>query len=503
MKQVVLFILALVFAVGCNNLEPEQSDGHGHDHGSEDVKLEITEYTNEFELFAEAGLFVKGKPSEILAHFTTLPDFDPLTEGSITASLIIGKNGIRQTIEEPIKPGIYRFVLKPEVNGAGQLIFDIKTKDGKYKVKSEIVVYSDLNTAEHIAEKKQVDAVNAINFTKEQSWKIDFATVYPEQEKFGKVIKTTAQILPEQTSETIVNAKTNGVVKLSGNLLAGQELNAGNSLMIISGKGLANENMEVQFLEAKNNYEVAKNNYERKSALSNNQIVSEREVEDARAKFENAKAVYNNLKDNFNEHGQVVSSPRNGVVKHVYVANGQYVEAGDPLFSLVNKNKLLVQAQVQQKDYPLLNSISSFNLRSFTNDKLYTAEDLNGMLLSYGKNIDEDEGYLLPVNFQIDNKKDLLPGSFVDIYIKTKSNKETVIVPNTALVEEYGNYFALVQLNPEMFEKREVMIGLSDGLYTEVVSGITETERIVSKGAVIVKLAAVSNSLDPHAGHVH
>ena len=71
------------------------------------------------------------------------------------------------------------------------------------------------------------------------------------------------------------------------------------------------------------------------------------------------------------------------------------------------------------------------------------------------------------------------------------------------MVEEYGNYFVLVQLNPEIFEKREVKVGLSDGLYTEVRNGLSESDRIVSKGAVIVKLAAVSNSLDPHAGHVH
>jgi hypothetical protein len=89
------------------------------------------------------------------------------------------------------------------------------------------------------------------------------------------------------------------------------------------------------------------------------------------------------------------------------------------------------------------------------------------------------------------------------MYIKTKSNQETVIVPNSSLVEEYGNYFVLVQLTPEMFEKREVKTGLSDGINTEIIVGLSEGERIVSKGAIIVKLAAVSNTLDAHSGHVH
>ncbi len=130
-------------------------------------------------------------------------------------------------------------------------------------------------------------------------------------------------------------------------------------------------------------------------------------------------------------------------------------------------------------------------------------EDLNGMLLSYGKNIDEDEGFLIPVNFQIDKDKDLLAGSFVDIFIKTTTNNLAVVVPNTALIEEQGTFYIFVQLTPELFEKREVKKGFSDGINTEILSGINKTERIVSKGAIIVKLAAVSNSLDPHAGHVH
>ena len=127
MKQIVLFMLTLVLAVSCNQAETESGD-HDHDHGNGEITLKITEYTKELELFAEADPLVKGNSSNILAHFTTLPDFNRLKEASITASLVIGTKGIRQTIDEPERPGIYRFVLKPEVNGAGQLIFDIKTE---------------------------------------------------------------------------------------------------------------------------------------------------------------------------------------------------------------------------------------------------------------------------------------------------------------------------------------------------------------------------------------
>jgi hypothetical protein len=70
-------------------------------------------------------------------------------------------------------------------------------------------------------------------------------------------------------------------------------------------------------------------------------------------------------------------------------------------------------------------------------------------------------------------------------------------------MEEQGYYSVFVQLTPELFEKRGVTIGSTDGIRTEIKNGLAEGERIVTRGALLVKLAAVSNSLDPHAGHVH
>jgi len=504
MKHFILYALVLIISVSaCNKKEVDTHDEHeGHDHGV--VKLFFTEYTNEFELFAEADPFVKGNPSEILAHFTKLEDFKPLSKASITVSLVNGSNIVKQTLEKPIKPGIYKFSITPKVNGSSKLIFEIESEKNTHKIiVKNISVYGDEHTAIHIADKKQVTYINAINFSKEQSWKIDFATVYPHKEQIGKVIKSTAQILPGQTDETIITAKTNGTVKFNKHLLEGQFVEAGKALISISGKGLANDNAEVRYTEAKNNFELAKANYDRKVALLQKQIVSEKEMESAKAEYENAKAVYQNLKSNFNENGQMVISPNDGIIKHVLVDNGEYVEAGTPLFSVVNNRNLIIKAEVQQKQFPYLKNISTANIKSTTDNKLYTLKELKGELISYGKTIDEDEGYLIPVNFIIKENSAFLPGSFVDIYIKTKANKESLIVPNTSLIEEQGNYFVFVQLTPERFEKREVKIGVTDGINTEILTGISQEDRVVSKGAIIVKLAAVSNSLDPHAGHVH
>ena len=87
--------------------------------------------------------------------------------------------------------------------------------------------------------------------------------------------------------------------------------------------------------------------------------------------------------------------------------------------------------------------------------------------------------------------------------MKTQGSTKALTIPNSALLEEQGFYFVFVQITPELFEKREVKIGGSDGLKTEIIKGISSSERIVTKGAVLIKLSQASGALDAHSGHVH
>ena len=92
---------------------------------------------------------------------------------------------------------------------------------------------------------------------------------------------------------------------------------------------------------------------------------------------------------------------------------------------------------------------------------------------------------------------------YVELYLKTTTNTNALIVPNTSLIEDQGNFFVYVQINPELFEKREIKIGSSDGLKTEIISGINKNERVVTKGAIFLKLAQATGTLDANSGHNH
>lgn len=499
-KSKLLFaLLALLFA-GCKNNPAKESDAHGH----EDVKIQMTAYSADFELFAEADAFVAGKTSNVLSHFSHLPEFTALESGSVTITLFSGSGKTTQRLEKPDRKGIYSFDLKPATAGKGQLVFSIQTGKGNFEVVvPEITVYANEELADEAAEAAEIRGTGMVVFTKEQSWKIDFATDVPASGPFGQVIKTSAIVQSAPGDEMVVSAKTNGIVLFNSNaVLEGNSVNAGQGLFTVSGSDMADNNLGVRIVEAKNNFDRTRMEYERKKSLATDKIVSDKDLLTSKNEYENAKAVYDMLHRNFTVAGQSVSSPMGGFVKQVFVTNGQYVEAGQPVISVSKNKSLLLRADVQQKFARVLNSITSANIRTLNDNKTYTLEELGGKIVSVGRNAGSDS-YLIPVNLQINNQGSFVSGGFVELFLKTTTNSSALSVPNSALLEDQGNFFVFVQITPELFEKREVMVGATDGLSSEIVSGLLRTERIVTKGAILIRLAQSSGALDAHSGHVH
>lgn len=492
-------LLAAVVITGCG-------DAHSHSHKADehDVKLQLTAYGNDFEVYAEATPFVVGEKSDILAHFTLLNNFKPLTGGSVTASLIVGGKKVIETVKTPAHPGIYKFNLTPETAGRGQIVFDIQSDSVKSQIiVKDVNVYTKREDAQHAAADAVVESSNAVVFTKEMSWKVDFSTEPCRKEPFGQVIRTMAQVEPTQGDERVIIAKAGGIVTFHSNdITDGKAVNVNQPIVYINSGDMADDNLIVRYKEAESNYNLAQKEYERKKTLAADKIVAESEMLKAKADYEAAAAIYSNLRKNFASGGQAVTSPISGFIKRLLVSNGQYVEAGQTIASVAQNRNLFIRAEIPSRYYSLLGNIETANIRLLNDKSVYSLSDVGGTMVSYGKSVDANNP-LLPVVFKVNNTIDLLPGSFVEMYIKTRNTQPAITVASISIVEEMGNYFVYVQLTPEFFEKREVRIGQTDGKRTEIVSGLKEGERVVGKGAILVKLAQASGTLDAHSGHVH
>jgi membrane fusion protein, heavy metal efflux system len=481
------------------------SHKHTHEHETEQAGLEplaYTLYTDHTELFVEFKPLVAGTESAFAAHFTALGEqFEAFTEGNITLTIDVNGDQVATTATEPQVPGIFRLRLTPNSSGTARLTFDIKTKAFTDQIIiDQVTVYADESAA--MADQPEESGGSDITYLKEQAWKVEFANAPVVKSSFSNIIKTSGQILPAPGDEIMVTAKASGMVLFSGNnTIIGSAVKAGSNLFTITGGDLAEGNLDANFKEAKSNYEKAKADYDRATELIADQIVSQKDFQQAKLEFENAQTAYNAIAKNYTAKGQTVSSSINGFVKDLYVSEGQFVEAGTPLASISRNKNLILQANVSQKYFEQLSSISSANFETTESETVYSTAELNGKIISYGKSASASSPFI-PITFQIDNISNLIPGSVVEVYLKSSPIPDALIIPVSSLLEEQGNFFVYVQTGGESFQKREVKLGANDGVNIQLLSGVQEGERVVTKGAYNIKLSSATGTLPTH-GHEH
>ena len=487
----------MAVACGCAS-DPSAGAHEGHNHAD---NIELTAYSDNYEVFAVVTPLAVGVESEIHAHLTHLDDFKPLTEGEVSVSLVVGEDGIMQTASAPEEPGIYHLTITPETAGEAVVVFEV---GGEMLIATDVMVYDELHEAQHAAVDAIVTSSNGAHFTKEQSWRVDFATEEAHLEPIGVMINSVGKVVNIPTQMQIVVAKGRGsLMCVNSSLAEGTYVRKGTLLASIVSSSFVNDNMNVKLSEANANFTLAKQEYKRKKELAKEQIVTRSELERAKANYTTAKSVLDNLKANFSQQGERVVAPMDGYVSHIYIDNGEFVDQGDVLYSISKSNKVRITAQVSAKYYAELDDISEVIFSQQNRGVSYTLDELDGSILGYSHDLEGGET-LISVTFAVDNSKaQLLVGSLINIDIVTLGDDAVITVPRGALIEEMGNFFVYKQLTAELFEKSPVHIGRLNARRVEITEGLEVEERVVSEGAVMVKLSQSAGAIDPHAGHVH
>lgn len=315
---------------------------------------------------------------------------------------------------------------------------------------------------------------------------------------FEQVIKTSGQVLAAQGDESVAVATVAGVVSFHGKVTEGMSVGKGSTLLTISSSNIADGD-PVQ--RARIAYEISKKEYERMKALVKNKIVSDKDFAQAEQNYENARISYEALAKGNTKGGQAISSPIGGYVKNILVKEGDYVTIGQPLVSVTQNRRLFLRAEVSEKYYPYLRTIGSANFKTPYDNKVYALKELSGRLLSFGKSAG-DNSFYVPVTFEFDNKGDIIPGSFVEVYLLSTPMENVISLPRTALTEEQGLFFVYLQLDEEGYKKQEVTLGADNGQSVQILTGVKAGDPVVVNGAYQVKLASASNAIPAHS-HEH
>lgn len=313
---------------------------------------------------------------------------------------------------------------------------------------------------------------------------------------FREVIPTSGQIIASQGNEATVVAASSGIISFNRNLTEGMQLSKGGELLSISAENLQDGD---PVKRARIAYERAKEEYERAEKLIDSRIVSKKEFTQLKESYDNARLAYEALSPSRSGKGVAVKSPIAGYIKTCLVKEGDYVTTGQPLLTVTQTQRLMLRAEVSERYYKQLSSIHSANFQTPYQKAVYSLSDLKGRLISYGKS-SGDTSFYIPITFEFDNRVDILPGAFVEVWLLSGERPNIISVPVSALTEEQGLHFVYVKLDEEGYQKREVHTGATDGTRIEILAGLSEGEQVVTQGAIHVKLASASNAIP---GHTH
>ncbi len=334
-----------------------------------------------------------------------------------------------------------------------------------------------------------------ITFTDAQASRIDFEVEQVVRRPFGGVISCSGDITNAPTCREAVVAPVGGRVVFAYDISEGVAVNSGDILFYIDTKSLASGDAAIK---AKAEYERAKAEYERAQSLYDEKIVSQKHLDAAYATFLRAEAEYNPVATG-NESGIAIKAVKAGHIANLMVMNGDYVEAGAVMASVVANKRLRLVAEVPQRYYSALTKVETAN---FTIDgkKIYDLSTLNGKVLSVGRSVAEGAA-LISITLEFDNPGDLVSGLYVETALRCRPEHDAVVIPVSALTEAQGIYYVYVQVHPEKYIRREVKLGANDGCHVVVTKGLHVGEHLVTRGAIQVKMAAASGAI-PH-GHSH
>ena len=195
-----------------------------------------------------------------------------------------------------------------------------------------------------------------------------------------------------------------------------------------------------------------------------------------------------------------VPSPIDGVVAELHVAPGAWVQAGQPLARLVDRDRLWLDVGVPEAYVGRLGEVSGV---WFTLDGVRGPLELpRSALVSIGTEIDPGSR-TLRVRFVIDNiRRELFAGMTSKAHLVTDAPMLAAAIPIDAVIDDNGMDVVFVQTGGESFVRRPVKLGIHDAGFVEVREGVAPGEWVVTRGAWSVKLASASTESVGH-GHAH
>jgi len=510
--RVLAIVAALLVLAGSCSSGPTTSD-------PKRLAVSETHFTEHTELFVEFPALVRGLESPFAAHVTLLDTFKPLRAGRV--SIVLSGGGApdeRFEVDKPTVPGIFRPVATPAHAGSRALSVTIEGDGfsdrhdlGTLEVHPDVATASSTGAAEP-------DQRPAITFLKEQQWRVPFATAAVTERPVRKSLRAHGVLRARSDGEARVAAPLTGRVVTSATHAPtiGMAVTPETILAVIAPRlsGDTDPDELARAVErARRDLDLAKKERTRLESLYGDNAVPERRVIESRHVESDAAADLATAEHRLRQYqgihragdaqpvGRItVRSPIAGTLVEARVAPGEFVEEGRVLFDVVDLELLWLEARIPEAD---LARVRDARGAWFWVEGIASPfEAPEGSVVARASVVDA-ASRTAPLIFDVPNAdRTLAVGMFADVNVLTGDERTALAIPTSAVVDDGGESVAYVEREGESFERRSLTLGVRDGDYVEVLEGLSPGERVVTRGAYYVRLAAASGAIPPH-GHAH
>ncbi|MHC4140448.1 MAG: efflux RND transporter periplasmic adaptor subunit [Planctomycetota bacterium] len=508
-----LGILVLTLS-GCGSGEHSHEDQAAgtREAPGERPTIAVTNWTERSELFTEYPVLVAGERGRFAIHVTDLSDFRPLTTGEAVV-VLRGQDGAETEFRGGLsRPGIFGADVTPPAPGVFDMSLRIHSPD--LQDVHELGSVTVLGPGSPIPTESEEES-EGISFLKEQQWTLEFGTEPVTVRSLQPSLVVPGTVRPRAGGEAVLSAPVSGRIDPSSDVpVSGRRVRAGIVLARIVPRSddiRDAAGLRADLVDAEQQYELARQEHERAARLVESRALPARRLTEAGAGVAASKARLDAARQRMKRLGALsqsgepvrgddwfaIRAPFDGVVAEVHYASGASVEEGDFLLRLVETDRVHVVGAVPESRVSTLRAVGNAELlrdgqAPVSLDRAVVIGD-----------VVEPTARTVEVRYALDNRALRLPvGRGVRLRLFIGKAESLPAVPESAIVDDGGRPVVFVQTGGESFERRPVRLGSREGGYVHVLEGVEPGERMVSRGAYLIRLAAMSTQIPAH-GHVH
>jgi membrane fusion protein (multidrug efflux system) len=283
--------------------------------------------------------------------------------------------------------------------------------------------------------------------------------------------------------EVTISAEVEGVLR-SVKVEEGTQVSKGMLLAAIDDSDYSFEvkRAEAALRQAEATLENTKLEFKRKDALHKEELVTKQQYDDVvtrlsltEAEVERAKASLAIARLKLSK--TKITSPLACVVKEKRVSAGDFVKNGTSLLVIIQSNPIKLRFTVPEKDVGRL----KINQEVILKVDGFPGSEFKGKVNIIFPNI-EEKTRTLQVEALVPNNNGILkPGLFAKVTLYTDGERDTIVVPVTALLYEAEKVKVFI-IEGDRAKEREVKLGSKYGELMEIIDGVKEGEKVVAIG---------------------